>query len=65
MNGFDNLSREQAKQLLEFFMYRLGGKKCDLREELAASLPVAYNAWHGRDIVQVVSASNTERVWSA
>jgi hypothetical protein len=62
--GFDGCTREQQKQLLEFFMYRLGGQKCDLREELAANLPTAYNAWCGRDIVSVVSTSDPQRKWS-
>lgn len=57
VKGFDALTREQQKQMLEFFMYRLGGSKCDLRSELAASLPVAYNAWCGSEIVSVVSTS--------
>lgn len=59
--GFDGLTREQSRQLLEFFMYRLGGQLCDLREQIAATLPQAYNAWYGRDVVKVVSATDPTR----
>lgn len=62
--GFEGCTYEQQKQLLEFFFYRLGGAKCNLREELAATLPAAYNAWCGRDVVQVVSVKEPERVWN-
>lgn len=61
--GFEALSREQSKQMLEWFMYRLGGLKCDLSQELAATLPAAYNAWCGRQVVSVVSTDDPERVW--
>lgn len=66
--GFDNLTREQSRQLLEFFMYRLGSTSrtlAELRDELAASLPQCYNAWYGRDVVKVVSATDPTREWKA
>jgi hypothetical protein len=60
--GFEALTYEQSKQMLEFFMYRA---KHDLREKLAATLPQAYNAWCGRNIVEVVSVDNHTRQWRA
>lgn len=62
MKGFEAVTREQSKQLLEWFMYRV---KSEQREQLAAALPQAYNAWVGRDVVSVVSTDDRERVWSA
>lgn len=68
-DGFDALTHEQSKQMLEWFMHRVDP---DQREELAATLPAAYNAWCGRQIVHVVSgiADNGTideplRVWSS
>jgi hypothetical protein len=58
--GFDALTREQSKQMLEFFMHRVSPEQ---REELAGTLPAAYNAWCGSQVVKVVSVSDPERVW--
>jgi hypothetical protein len=58
--GFDAMSHEQQKQMLEFFMYRLQPEQ---REELAASLPAAYNAYCGSQIVTVVSTKDYTRSW--
>lgn len=58
--GFDALTREQQKQMLEWFMYRI---KPEQREDLAGSLPAAYNAWCGSEILKVVSVKDPERVW--
>lgn len=66
--GFNNLTREQSRQLLDFFMYRLGSTRktlADLRDELAATLPGAYNAWYGSDVVKVVSVNDPTREWKA
>jgi hypothetical protein len=49
------MSHEQRSQLIEFLMYRIDP---DTRETLAATLPVAYNAYVGREIVTVVSAAD-------
>jgi hypothetical protein len=59
--GFEALTREQQKQMLEWFMYRLGADP--QREDLAGALPAAYNAWCGSEIVKVVSVKDPERVW--
>ena len=58
--GFDGMTREQQEQMLAWFMHRVGP---DQREELAGTLPAAYNAWCGSQVVQVVSVSDTSRVW--
>jgi hypothetical protein len=60
--GFEAITREQSKQLLEWFMYRV---KSDQRQALAATLPAAYNAWCGYEVVQVVSVDDAARVWAA
>ena len=58
--GFGALTYEQQKQMLEWFMYRLGPEQ---REDLAGSLPAAYNAWCGDQVVKVVSVKDPERTW--
>lgn len=60
VEGFEALTREQQKQMLEWFMHRI---KFEQREELAGSLPAAYNAWCGSEVVKVVSVKDPERVW--
>lgn len=58
--GFEALTWEQQKQMLEWFMYHLSQEQ---REELAGTLPAAYNAWCGSQVVKVVSVKDPERVW--
>lgn len=59
-SGSGNLTTEQKDQLIEWFFHRINP---DQREELAGSLPAAYNAYNGREVVQVTSVDNPERVW--
>jgi hypothetical protein len=59
--GFDNLTREQQKQLLEWFFHRVQpGQRCLLMQDL----PAAYNAYHGDEIVQVVNVKTGQSVES-
>lgn len=44
MRNFDNVTHEQAEQLLNWFFYRI---KPDQRAELRAALPQAYDAFTG------------------
>lgn len=55
--GFDNCTREQQQQLLNWFFYRVMPEQ---RMTLARDLPQAYNAYVGRTVVTVVP-TNTEK----
>lgn len=46
----NNLTDEQKEQLLNFFSFNL---TMELRHRLMCELPMAYNAWCGREIVRV------------
>lgn len=59
LNQFDNCTREQQKQLLDWFFYRV---KPGQRWELMQDLPSAYNAYVGQDVVQVVSVETGQPV---
>lgn len=53
------LTNHQKDQLLGVLGYYMG---LDLRAKVMAEVPLAYNAWMGRDIVRVVAEDERERV---
>lgn len=55
----DNLTEQQKDQLLAFFAYYL---PMEMREQLMAELPRAYNAWGGREVVRVVRSQYGDTV---
>ena len=50
IRGFENISREQSQQLLNWFFHRA---TVEQRRALAGALPQAYNAWVGADVATV------------
>ncbi len=53
------MSPHQAKQLLDCFMYHISQ---ELRAKVMREAPEAYNAYHQRDIVTVVSTEDRAEI---
>ena len=53
----ESMTHEQRSQVVDFFMHRLSPEQ---RETLMATLPVAYNAYVGRQVVTVTTSDGRD-----